>query len=136
MLVVGFLFFMPETVSETVSASSILFSAIISELNLKQNSTDMKYPYKPAILNNQNGDIEKRWSISFWVFSINEGRKIRKYDYSINKYKSNQERKAYAKKRIKAINELLEQGYHIDNSKPSPDAFITVSEALDYAYKA
>lgn len=135
-LIVGFLHCYVETVVETVSASSILFGAVVSELDFKLNSTDMKYPYKSAILNNQNGNLNKRWSISFWVYSVNEGKKIRKYDYSINKYSSVRERNAYAKKRIEAINTLLVQGYHIDNSKPAPDALLSIADALEAAFDA
>jgi site-specific recombinase XerD len=135
-LIVGFLFQVVETPFETATYfSSLLFTAVISELDLK-NSEDYNMknlPFTPAILNDANGDVTKRWSITFWCWSVQAGAKIRKFDYSVNKYKTERERRGYAKRRIELINGLLEKGYHHDSTKKKPGSILTINEALKHA---
>jgi integrase len=131
--IVGFFFFGDETVTETVTVFLSLFGAVILDFNLIANDTIMKHPYTNAILNDFKGDLKARWSISFWVWSVDEQKKIRKFDYSLNKYSTVRERRLYAKKRIEAINSLLEKGYHIDKAKNSPVVVATIESALKHA---
>jgi site-specific recombinase XerD len=94
------------------------------------------YPFKYAILNDQGLDLNKRWSITFWVYDVDLCKKVRKFDYSVNDYKSVRERKAYAKKRIETINDLLKRGFHLDKKKQIETSILTVADGLEFALNA
>ncbi|MFC2090989.1 tyrosine-type recombinase/integrase, partial [Bacteroidota bacterium] len=77
----------------------------------------------------------------FYAWDVQKSKLTRRRFYEINNYDTKKDRRNYAKRIIKEINELLEQGYHFDVNKESPepektssDTF-TVSEAADYALK-
>lgn len=132
---IGFFVFFLETPLETVVQLAIVLGSVIGELKLVEN-TDMKeLAYNYCTLNDQGGDVSKRWSITFWVYSVDAQKKVRKFDYSVNKYKTESQRRSYAKKRIETINSLLEKGYHIDNTKKqtATASVLTVNRALDFA---
>lgn len=107
----------------------------------------MENTYTKAILNDFSGQITgKRWSISFWVYDVQAGKKVRKFDYEVDNIfgRNNEEtlrkRRSFANNRILEINGLLEQGYHIDKTKPAiqetkitPTTYDAIGMALDIA---
>lgn len=70
-------------------------------------------PFKPAYLYDAGGDLSKRWYINFYVWDELKNKLVRKRDYTVNDYDTVIERKAYAKKRIAEINEVLAAGFYI-----------------------
>ena len=94
---------------------------VISAFSLKKIDpmSDNFFPFRKAKLYDCKGDISKRWYINFYVWDVQRNSLVRKRMYEINNLSSIGERRAYAKKQIKAINEILEDGYHIDDSKIS-----------------
>ena len=101
-----------------------------------------KLPYKEASLNDRGGDLTRRWYITFWAWHAQEKRTIRRWDYSVDQLtgKDDQDtiriRKAYAKARIKAINQLLADGYHInENIVDEKSIDLTVKSGMEYALK-
>ena len=132
---IGFLVFYTETAFETVTLSS---SALAIIFKLKKMGTETKnLPYKKAILNDSGGDPAGRWSISFWVWHAQKKDTVRRFDYAINKEvgKTPEEtvakRRVYAKARIKAINQLLEDGYHISNKVDEKSIDLTVRKGME-----
>jgi site-specific recombinase XerD len=103
--------------------------------------TDKKLPYKEATLNDRGGKLTSRWYIQFWVWSDIENKMIRRWDYAINRENGKDEadtiriRRAYAKARIRAINQLLEEGYHVKEKIEEKSIDMTVRQAMDYALK-
>ena len=75
------------------------------------------YPFRKAKLQDCDGNLKKRWYVSFYVWDIQKNSLIRKREYSINEYKTKEERFAFAKQRIDSVNMLLAEGYHIDSRK-------------------
>ena len=75
------------------------------------------YPFRKAFLQDCKGNIKKRWYISFYVWDIQKNDIVRKREYSINQYKTKEERIAFANQRINSINNLLAEGFHIDARK-------------------
>ncbi len=76
-------------------------------------------PFKLARLYNAKGDINSRWYIVFYVWDEKKNKQIRKKDYTLNKFNSLEERKAYAQKRISDINNLLKKGYYLKANLPN-----------------
>ena len=75
------------------------------------------YPFRKASLQDCKGNIKKRWYISFYVWDTQKNDIVRKREYSINQYKTKEERYAFAKQRVESINTLLAEGFHIDSRK-------------------
>jgi site-specific recombinase XerD len=100
--------------------SGVTSASVIANFELKRlNMGNCTYPFRKATLNNCDGNLENRWYIIFYVWDIQQRKMVRKRDYSVNNYSTTIERNAFAKQRIKSINELLEDGYHIDANKKS-----------------
>ncbi|PKV50195.1 site-specific recombinase XerD [Aquimarina sp. MAR_2010_214] len=59
--------------------------------------------------------------IMYYVWDVQKNDLVRKRLYIPKKYKSDEEELAFAKDRIKEINKLLVEGYHIDRKKVSRD---------------
>jgi integrase len=72
-----------------------------------------KHPYKLAVLKDRLGDLTKRWYIEFSVFNISKNCLQKKYDYEVNKFPDATSRRGFARKTIKEINKMLEEGYII-----------------------
>ena len=70
------------------------------------------YPFKLARFVNSTG--KKGPYITFYVWHVQEGKKVQRKKYIPAIYKTKEEIKSYAKDRIKQINKLLKEGYHID----------------------
>ena len=99
-------------------ASAPSFAPIITTFALKQLFMGEKiYPFRKAKLQDCDGNLKKRWYVSFYVGDIQKNSLIRKREYSINEYKTKEERFAFAKQRIESVNMLLAEGYHIDSRK-------------------
>jgi len=98
-----------------------------------------KLPYKAASINNRGGKLNSRWYISFWVWNAQKNDTVRRWDYSIDaiKGKDDQEtislRNAYGKARVKSINQLLEDGYHINNKVEEKPNDLTVRKGMEKA---
>ncbi|PRY90544.1 tyrosine-type recombinase/integrase [Mongoliibacter ruber] len=96
------------------------------------------FPYKLAHLNDANGDISKRWCISFHVYSTVENNLIRKQLWISAKIKNKQERYRIAKKQIAQINALLAEGYHVGQEPAKKEkvngSLLTWLEAFDWVY--
>ena len=78
------------------------------------------YPFKKARLNDCDGDITKRWYIVFYAFDVQQKKLVRKRFYEVNDYTTEVQRRGYARRMIRELNQLLEDGYHLDvNKAPS-----------------
>jgi|WetSurMetagenome_2_1015567.scaffolds.fasta_scaffold07430_5 integrase len=98
------------------------------------------YPFKAAKLNDCDGNLSGRWYIEFYVWNVQKNRLDRKRFYDVNNYVTLEERKSYANRKVREINELLAEGYHIDVNKISETEIeeiksYTVTEAIEYALK-
>ena len=94
------------------------------------------YPYRKATLNDCNGSVEGRWYIVFYVWDVQQRKMVRKRDYSLNIYATAAQRRAFAKERIKSINDLLIDGYHIDTrKKPEFEGDVELATTLDKAVR-
>ena len=98
------------------------------------------YPFKVAKLNDCDGDLSGRWYIEFYVWDVQKNRLERKRFYDVNNYVTSEERKSYANRKVREINELLKEGYHIDINKIYETEIeeiksYTVTEAIEYALK-
>ena len=108
-----------ETNFETILSNSLKLSPLDKFENTK--------PFKPAKLYDGKGKLDVRWHIEFYVWDEKKNKLFRKRDYAVNKYDSVEERKAFAKKRIKDINVLLSNGYYL---KASPLQIHTIKDAF------
>ncbi len=101
-------------------------------------SEDM-YPFKKARLNDCDGDITKRWYIVFYAFDVQQKKLVRKRFYEVNDYATEDQRRGYARRMIRELNQLLEDGYHLDVNKapsvtkPEEQEVYTLAEALNQA---
>ena len=136
---VGFIVLYLDTPVDTVVFCSV---PLFSQLKLiKMKTQTEKLPYKEALLNDRQGKLTSRWYIQFWVWSDVEKKTIRRWDYAINKEIGKDEadtiriRRAYAKARIKAINQLLEEGYHISDKVEGKSIDLTLRKGMEYALK-
>ena len=59
---------------------------------------------------------KKDWCIQFYVWDIQKNNLIRKKKFIPERLKKQEAKEVYAKKLIKAINDLLRKGYHIDRT--------------------
>jgi hypothetical protein len=50
------------------------------------------YPFQKASLQDCKSNIKKRWYISFYVWDAQKNDIIRKHKYSVNQYKTREER--------------------------------------------
>ncbi len=89
-----------------------------------------KYPYKLAVLKDRLGDLNKRWYIIFSVFDVSEKCLKKKYDYEVNKFPDASTRRRFAKKFIKEINDMLEEGYVIGAEEPKEYKVPTLEDAF------
>jgi len=97
------------------------------------------YPFKNAKLNDCDGDISKRWYIEFYAWDVQKEKLLRRRFYEINNISTIKDRRAYARRIIKEINDLLKDGFHFDVNKAPAEAVseeqktYTINAALDYA---
>jgi len=136
---IGILVLYLDTPVDTVVFCSV---PLFNQLKLiKMMTQTEKLPYKEALLNDRKGNLTSRWYIQFWVWSDVEKKTIRRWDYAINKEIGKDEadtiriRRAYAKARIKAINQLLEDGYHVSNKVEEKSIDLTIRKGMEYALK-
>jgi len=117
----------PEAVIEAVEAFSLLLACELKVVQ-KEPFENLK-PFKKARLYKPT-DSNGRWYIIFYAWDVKQNQLVRKRDYSINEYKSTDEKVAFAKDRIKQINALLEKGYHIDEAKQQRQELIPRNKVL------
>ena len=136
---VGFIVFYLDTHLTHLVICSVPLASILKLVKMKTQTE--KLPFKAATLNDRGGDLAQRWYIQFWVWSDIERKTVRKWDYAINKENGKDEtdtlriRRAYAKARIKSINDLLQDGYHISDKVEEKSIDMTVRTAMEYALK-
>ena len=103
-------------VSKRTEQSWNLLKDILKNFDLlKEMKQNAKYEYRLTKLSDCKGDISKLWYANFWAWSVDDGKMIRKRLYEINKFETAAERKKYANKQIKEINQLLISGFHFDD---------------------
>lgn len=137
---VGFLVFYLDTPIDTVASCSM---SLISYLKLiKMKTQTEKLPYKEATLNDRGGKLTQRWYIQFWVWSAQDKKTIRRWDYAVNKQTGKNDadtlriRRAYANARIKSINQLLADGFHVNPNEINEKSIdLTVKAGMNYAIK-
>ena len=139
MQLVGFLVFYLDTHLTHLVICSVPLASHFKLVKMKTQTE--KLPFKAATLNDRGGDLSQRWYIQFWVWSDIERKTIRKWDYAINKENGKDPadtlriRRAYAKARIKSINDLLQDGYHIKQKTEEKSIDMSVRQAMEYALK-
>ena len=79
-----------------------------------------KHDYRLAVLKDRNRDLTKRWFVEFYAFNEDTGKLQRYPIYLPAKYKTDTERRKYAKELIHEINAKLTQGFLI-NAAAKPD---------------
>lgn len=126
--------FQTETESETIFS---ILNPIGSGQTVSMDPKS-KYPYKLAQLNDANGDITKRWCISFYVWDASRHQLVRKQKWIPAAFRTKAERNKEAQRLIKQINELLIKGYHIAAHTPkaasSPELWTWI-QAFDWVYE-
>ncbi|MGZ3983418.1 MAG: tyrosine-type recombinase/integrase [Mucilaginibacter sp.] len=99
----------------------------------KPTETVPSPPYEPARLVNGNQPITKRWYIVFYAWDAQQEKLVRKRDYEVNKQKTVLARRAWAKKRIDAINALLKDGNHINaKEKKRQELQVNLTQYRDF----
>jgi integrase len=106
----------------------------------------MPKQYKPAKLFIPDGAAkDQRWCVEFYVYNAQQGKVVRKRDYRCNKIADLKKRKTWANKYCEAINQKLDEGYHIDSEKLAKQElekraknnnFISIAEAMEIAMAA
>lgn len=92
----------------------------------KEEFQDM-YPYKKARYVCSDGD--KGNYIIYYVWDVQKNDLVRKRLFVPKKYKSSESQKSFAKDRVRQVNKLLSQGYHIDRKKLSERQQFQVEES-------
>lgn len=82
-------------------------------------STDkMNYPYTPAhLVIPAKESKDQRWFIKFYVWDVQQNKKVKKTDYSCNRIADLNERKKEALANVQEINHMLRTGYVINKNK-------------------
>lgn len=112
----------------------LLFAAIVASVKDRFKLIDdlnqmPEPPYKPARL------IESetlRWYIVFYVWDAQKGILVRKRDYEVDKQKTKKAKKEFAETRIREINKLLANGFHIHEAKHEEQKAISVNLRNDH----
>lgn len=78
-----------------------------------------KQDYRLAVLKDRQRDLTKRWYVEFYAFDDAVGKLQRYPIYLPAKYKTDSERRKYAKALIHEINDKLAQGYQVGSAKVS-----------------
>ncbi len=94
---------------------------------------DFNPPYRGAVLKTYNDNLKKRWVVEYWPWNSEIEKNVRKQHFiSSSKYKTANERIAYADSYIRDINNKLRQGYFIDKKDKETDLNETVENYLKY----
>jgi integrase len=86
-----------------------------------------KHDYRLAVLKDRNRDLSKRWFVEFYAFNEETGKLQRYPIYLPAKYKTDAERRKYAKELVHEINAKLTQGFTV-NSKAEVAKQETIKE--------
>lgn len=137
---VGFLVYYLDTHLTHLVFCSVPLTSILKLVKMKTQTE--KLPYKEATLNDRGGKLTQRWYIQFWVWDAKQNKTIRRWDYAVDREKGKDDadtlriRRAYAKARIRAINQLLAEGYHMKNEPIAEKVIdLTVKAGMNYALK-
>ena len=125
----GLLYFQPSLSS--VDPQKLLLLAKKLGLVLRQQFQN-RFPFRKARL-----VLPRKGKpyVILYVWNIDQNILTRKRDYEVSSHEDKSELKAFAKQRIKEINQLLEEGFHIDDSQsleilsPTLEVY-TLKEAL------
>ncbi len=99
-------------------AKSTVVTRIVTELvdqfSLTNNLiTDDEIPIKRPFLSDRGGDLNKRWYVTAYFWKESEERLVRQQITIPSVFKTDLQRRNKAKLIIKAINELLDEGFHL-----------------------
>jgi integrase len=132
------IFFEAETVAAVLAA--VVPVLIEPEYNqMPQKFKDARLVIPEAIASDQ------RWYVTYYVYNAQKGKVVRKRDYQCNKIEDLKKRKVWALKFIAAINQKLNEGFHIDSEKLAAQdlekraknkKFISIGEAMQMALKS
>lgn len=89
-----------------------------------------KQEYRLAVLKDRQRDLTKRWYVEFYAINDSTGNLQRTTVYLPSKYKTESERRKYAKELIHEINKKLTQGFTLNSDN------ISVHEPTDSASKS
>jgi len=107
----------------------LIFGTIQGTKDFFGMSTTKELPaYKEAVLRDREGDLKKEWYIEYYPFDESKNQLIRKRIKVPQSLHSSNQRKAWANKKINAINALLVKGYHYPKKSVATD--IPVSQDL------
>ncbi len=97
----------------------------------KVTSDQTKYPFEPCKLYDFGGDVNKRWSIEYYIYNRDQAKLVRRKVSGFNRVKTLRARKAAAKELMQQIDDLLRQGYTEGGQETLSDslAFLQESEA-------
>jgi len=130
-----------QLLEKTFISSAPIFGAICAKTDLKSLvPIENIYPFKTAKLNDCEGDLSGRWYIEFYVWNVQKNKLERKRFYDVNNYATSDEQISYANRKVREINELLKEGYHLDINKvydteSEVAKSYTVTDAIEYALK-
>ena len=117
----------------------LLFSALLASFFVAVNTGLMPIkktnpPYKLAELKTYGDDLAKRWVVEYYAFDEDEEKlKRRQVFISRKKYRSKEERVAYADAVIKQVNHELAKGYCIPSSSTAGMPIdVAIEKYLDY----
>ncbi|MCK6611528.1 MAG: tyrosine-type recombinase/integrase [Bacteroidia bacterium] len=102
----------------------------------------MKQPqkYKKArLVIPDAGAKNQRWYIVFWVWDINQGKLIRRYDTTMNSIQDLRERKLYSSNLVREINSLLAKNYvagEDPQAKQGTEVLLSMNELIAEVLKA
>jgi|GEM_PF-5369059 len=97
----------------------------------KVTSDQTKYPFEPCKLYDFGGDVNKRWSIAYYIYNRDQNKLVRRRISGFNRIKSARTRKAAARELMQQIDDLLRQRYTEGGQEALSDslAFLQESEA-------
>jgi len=127
--------FQTDTGFDTASTQILEFLGLAAERSVMNKA--LMYPYELARLNDAKGDLSKRWYVDFYCWDVTKNKLVRKRKWIPASFKSKTQRLAEAKRLIKAINKLLQDGYHLGPTsvKVSRRRHMSWEEAFDWVYE-
>ena len=89
-----------------------------------------KQDYRLAVLKDRNRDLSKRWFVEFYAYNEDTGKLQRYPIYLPAKYKTDTERRKYAKELIHDINAKLTQGYVMNAADKTDKQKVETKETI------
>lgn len=86
-------------------------------------------------LNDRNGDLEKRWYISFYMWDSFLEKFVRKTDFSMNHLKTLKERRSYCKELMNQIASMMLKGAVTNVPQKEPKKYLKWKDAYRIVYE-